>query len=482
MTQAVRSASAEARRPAAPWAAPLLITNVYIPGYLGRKRLWVTSSGEIAAVEPMEQSFDRQPQPGLKVIDLQNSWLSIGGVDLQINGALGLAFTDLIPDQIPDPGAGTQDPTQTTPGCSERLAEICRYLWREGVDAFLPTLVTTSISQVQAALAVIADYCKRPSEDDAAKIMGVHLEGPCLAPAKRGAHPQEHLQPLTPEAMAEVLGNYGHIVKMVTLAPELDPSGAVIKMLLDRGIAVSLGHSQATAEEAQLAFERGATLVTHAFNAMPGLHHREPGLLGAALGRPVAAADAAIDRPALGPTSGPALGPASGMGRREVQTARPEKTVRCGFIADGEHISPLMLELLWRMGGKDRLFLVSDALAPLGLPDGTYPWDSREITVTQGTARLADGTLSGTTRSLLVGVKNLVEWGICSVEEGICLATCAPRQAIGELQTTSSDSRRAPQYVGRSIHQLLQWTWSKENNALSWKRFSPAEAFSPAQE
>ncbi len=427
MTQALRSSSSEVRQPTSSLSSPLLITNVRLPGHSGRQRLWVDSGGVIEAVESMEQSFERQPQSGLKAFDLDNRWLSMGGVDLQINGGLGLAFTDL-----------SLEPTGGEAPSPERLSEICKYLWQEGVDAFLPTLVTSSIEQVHRALEVIVDYCKRPSEDDAAKILGVHLEGPCLAPAKRGAHPQEHLQPLTVEAMDQVLGKNGRIVKMVTLAPELDPTGEVVQSLLDQGIAVSLGHSLATAQQAEVAFERGATLVTHAFNAMPSLHHREPGLLGAALTQPL-------------------------DGRGEAQ-------VRCGFIADGEHISPMMLKLLWRMGGQERLFLVSDALAPLGLPDGTYPWDSREITVTDGTARLADGTLSGTTRSLLYGVKNLAEWGICSVEDAIVLATDAPRKAIGEFPMAGSKSRQR-QYVGRSIHQLLQWTWEEATQELTWKRF-----------
>jgi len=434
MPQAVRSSSPEIRRPTPPSSVPLLITNVRLPGHRGRKRLWVNREGIIEALEPMEQAFDRQPQPGLKLLDLKNRWLSLGGVDLQINGALGLAFPDL-----------------TVEGSRDRLTEICQYLWQEGVDAFLPTLVTSAMPQMQEALSAISDYCKRPSEDNAAKILGVHLEGPCLASAKRGAHPQAHLQPLTPETMAELLGENSHIIKMVTLAPELDPSGAVVRLLKERGIAVSLGHSQATAQQAQAAFEQGASLVAHAFNAMPGLHHREPGLLGAALTQPLAQSAA----------------PSDGEGG--------DAPVRCGFIADGEHVCTTMLKLLWRMGGQERLFLVSDALAPLGLPDGVYPWDSREITVTDGTARLADGTLSGTTRSLLFGVKNLAEWGICSIEDAIALATDAPRKAIGEVPTASAQ-RRQPQYVGRSVDQLLHWTWNETAQELSWRRFSQVES------
>ena len=228
---------------------------------------------------------------------------------------------------------------------------------------------------------------------------------------KRGAHPAEYLLPLTIEEVKRVLGDYAHVVKVITLAPELDATGEVIPYLRSLGITVSLGHSQATAAQAQRAFELGATMVTHAFNAMPPLHHREPGLLGAAITHP---------------------------------------DVMCGFIADGQHVSPIMLQILLRASIKKGLFLVSDALAPLGLPDGVYPWDSRQIEVKNGTARLPDGTLSGTTLPLLVGVQNLVKWGICDVETAILLATDAPRQAIA-----------LPGIAKSQAANLLRWHWDE---------------------
>jgi N-acetylglucosamine-6-phosphate deacetylase len=229
--------------------------------------------------------------------------------------------------------------------------------------------------------------------------------------------------PLTLANVKRLLGEYGarcfadtaRVVKIITLAPELDETGEVIPYLKSLGITVSLGHSQATAAEAQRAFAQGATMVTHAFNAMPGLHHRQPGLLGAAIVDP---------------------------------------QVHCGFIADGEHVDPLMLDLLLRAGWGN--FLVSDALSPLGLPDGIYPWDSRQIEVKHGTARLADGTLSGTTLPLLVGVQNLVRWGIADMGEAIALATTAPRLAIG----------MAADAIGQPAH-LLRWS---DSSVLKWQR------------
>jgi N-acetylglucosamine-6-phosphate deacetylase len=366
--------------------------NVRIPGYVGLQRVVVTDD-RVVAVESI----------GLTTPDAPEVWLSLGGVDLQINGALGLAFPDL------------------TAAHGAQLETIGQFLWAAGVDGYCPTIVTTSIANIQRSLSVIHTF--KPQSPQTATILGVHLEGPCLNQAKRGAHPAEFLQPLTIDVMQAILGNCTDIVKIITLAPELDPSGSVVEYLHHLGITVSLGHSQATAAEATQAFNQGATMVTHAFNAMPPLHHREPGMLGAAIVDP---------------------------------------RVMCGFIADGEHICPTMLKLLIQAsGGSQGLFLVSDALSPLGLPDGRYPWDSRSITVTNGTARLDDGTLSGTTLSLLQGAKNLVEWGLCSIEEAITLATIAPRRAIGQ----SID------LVGQPLDRLLVWSVDRQQ-IQGWRRLT----------
>lgn len=387
-----------------------LFTNVRLPGYPGLYRCWIDSQGWVGAIKAMDQPFGYQPPEDLEVLNFQGDWLSPGGVDLQINGALGLAFPDL------------------TPGCSDQLEAICDYLWSSGVDAFLPTLVTASLDQIHTALASIQVFRQQPQGGYSAHILGVHLEGPCLNPVKRGAHPEQHLQPLSRAALERVLGDYADCVRLITLAPELDPTGEVIPWLRSLGITVSLGHSLATEKQARVAFSQGASLVTHAFNAMPELHHREPGLLGAALTTP---------------------------------------GVHSGVIADGQHICPTMLKLLLRAGeGDQHLFLVSDALAPLGLADGFYPWDERQIEVRDGTCRLPDGTLAGTTLPLLAGVKNLVEWGLCSIDGAIALATTAPRRA---LQADLNEDDRSF-YLDRPLENLLRWHWDKAQQRLTWQR------------
>jgi N-acetylglucosamine-6-phosphate deacetylase len=406
------------------------LINARLPGAIGLYQLHLDTQNIIRVIQPMEGGFadvvDESP-----TVDLDGDWVSMGGVDLQINGALGISFPEL------------------KPGDESKLHEICQFLWQQGIDSFLPTIVTSSVENIHQALAAFTQVtgarCQvpgrllspdaKPSSPNVstvvpktAQILGVHLEGPFLNPEKRGAHPAEHLLPLTIDTVNQVLGNYADVVKVVTLAPELDPTGEAIAYLRSLGIIVSLGHSQATASQATKAFAQGATMVTHAFNAMPPLHHREPGLLGAALAHP---------------------------------------TVMCGFIADGEHITPTMLKLLLRSGVYDRgLFLVSDALAALGLPDGTYPWDTRSVTITNGTARLDNGTLAGTTLSLLKGVQNIVRWGICESEQAIALATSAPRRAIGQ--------------AGLSLSQpgtLLRWHLDRINGEphLTWNRLNLQE-------
>ncbi|MFN7517005.1 MAG: N-acetylglucosamine-6-phosphate deacetylase [Dolichospermum sp.] len=379
--------------------ANINIINAKVPGYQDLQRILVNQEGIIDSIMPMNTAWqDIIPQHLL--LDVAGDWISLGGVDLQINGGLGLAFPELTLENSPN------------------LAKISSFLWSAGVDAYLPTLVTTSIENLHRSLAILTDYTS--NSPNSAQILGVHLEGPFLNYYKRGAHPSEYLLPLTIDQVKRVLGDYAPIVKLITIAPELDTTGKVIPYLRSLGITVSLGHSQATAAESQQAFSQGATMITHAFNAMPPLHHREPGLLGAAINDP---------------------------------------RVFCGFIADGQHVNPMILKILLR--ASKSLFIVSDALAPLGLPDGIYPWDNRQIEVINGTARLQDGTLTGTTLPLLVGVQNLVKWQVCDIETAIDLATNAPRKAMN-----------LPTFSPNQPAHLLRWNYDPVEKELSWQRLT----------
>ncbi len=385
--------------------ADLLIRNAKVIGSKGLNQVAISLGREgsailksnILAIAPT-LNF-----PASQIIDLEGDWLSLGGIDLQINGGLGLAFPDLKPTDLP------------------KLKQICDFLWQQGVDGFLPTIVTTGIDNIERSLATIGQFMANQDQTDpTAQVLGVHLEGPFLNYQKRGAHPEKYLLPLTIDNIKQVLGDYEQIVKVITLAPELDSSQKTITYLQDKNVIVSLGHSLATAKEAQQAFNQGASMVTHAFNAMPSLHHRQPGLLGEAIINP---------------------------------------QVYCGLIADGNHVCPTMLEIMLKASNYEQgIFLVSDALSPMGLPDGVYPWDERQIVVTDGTARLPDDTLSGTTLPLLVGVENLVKWG-CDVEKAIAMATESPRKVINLSGINP----------GKEAN-FLRWRWDKKQQKLSWSR------------
>jgi N-acetylglucosamine-6-phosphate deacetylase len=380
----------------------IALINARVADYPRLQKVIVDERGIIARIEAMDRSA-----PEEKTIDLEGDRLSLGGVDLQINGALGLPFPDLEETDL------------------DRLDRIGAYLWERGVDGYLPTLVTTSVEKFRKALLALDRFMERQEREKkrAAKVLGVHLEGPFLNRKKKGAHPEKYLLPLSVEAIEEIFGDYLHRVKIITLAPELDGDARAVRFLSERGITVSLGHSEAGDREAREAFENGARMLTHAFNAMPPLHHREAGLLARAL-------------------------------------LNPE--VYCGLIADGQHVNPIVMRVLLRASDPGTsVFLVSDALAPVGLGDGSYPWDDRQIQVTGGTARLADGTLAGTTLPLLQGVVNLVRWGVCDVPTAIAMGTETPRKAIG-----------LPGFAAGRAATLLRWHAGEE---LTWQRIDLGE-------
>ncbi|MEL4895900.1 N-acetylglucosamine-6-phosphate deacetylase [Crocosphaera sp. Alani8] len=381
----------------------ITIINAKLHGYKEKQKILIDEEGLIEEIGSM--GSNNSTQKVAKIYDAGGDWVSLGGVDLQINGGLGLAFTEIEEKHLP------------------QLHQICEFLWHQGVDYFLPTLVTTSVENIRRSLSVFEGFMKiQKSEDiETATVLGIHLEGPFLNPGKKGAHPDQYLLTPSVEAIEWLLEDYEYIVKVITLAPELDLTDEVISYLCSRGIIVSLGHSQANAQQAKKAFDMGASMVTHAFNAMPSLHHREPGLLGEAI---------------------------------------INSNVYCGLIADGNHVCSTMIELLLRSSLYEKgVFLVSDALAPIGLGDGVYPWDNRQIEVKKGTARLANGTLAGTTFPLLVGVENLVKWQLCPLENAIALATESPRKAVG-----------LPGISPGQPASLLEWNWDQETNQVNWRR------------
>ena len=368
-----------------------------------RWRIGLDGENRIAALEPVD--------PGSRAAGESwgGDWLSPLGVDLQINGGLGLAFPELEEADLP------------------RLEALLQRLWCDGVEAICPTLVTCGVGPLRQALTVLAE-ARRRHREGRCRLLGAHLEGPFLAMERRGAHPAEHLAAPGLEGLDQRIGGFRGgagwdepaDIALMTLAPELAGAAAVIAALRQRDVVVSLGHSAASEAQAEAGFEAGVTMLTHALNAMPGLAHRSPG--------PVAAALLRAD-------------------------------VHLGLIADGVHVAPAMAVLLQRLA-PDRVVLVSDALAPYGLEDGIHRWDSRELLVQDGSCRLADGTLAGVTLPLLEGAVRLARWS-GRPERAIAAATVLPRRVLG-------DHRPLPRLlIGRLLTETLRWRQGEEG--LQWQ-------------
>ena len=297
-----------------------------------------------------------------------------GFVDLQCNGAVGVDLTS--------------EP--------ERLGEVARALVRWGVTAWLPTIVTAPPTARRRALAALASH----HDPAAATPLGLHLEGPFLAPERRGAHDAAHLAPPSTTVVEDERWGAGEGVALVTLAPELPGALDVIRSLVERGVVVSAGHSSATAAEARAAIDAGITWVTHLFNAMAGLHHREPGLAGVALA---------------------------------------DQRLRVGLIADGLHVDPAVVRVAASALGH-RLTLVSDAAAALGVPPERWMAGGRAgrvgtqavtVSAVDGSVRLPDGTLAGSTLALDRAVRNLMAYAGVDLATAVRAVTEAPAAVLG---------------------------------------------------
>jgi N-acetylglucosamine-6-phosphate deacetylase len=308
----------------------------------------ITFSDRIVEVHPAPTSSDDYILPGF--------------VDLQVNGSHGAAVMTASPDA---------------------LVGIGRKLAREGTTAWLPTAVTATVERIEQVHGAIAQAAEQERPAEAAKILGMHLEGPFISSRRLGAHPPLNLEPRG-EAFERLYALPA--LKLVTLAPELPGALDAIKQLTGRGVAVSLGHTDATLEEARAGVAAGARMFTHVCNAMRPLNHRDPGVVALALA-PSAA--------------------------------------RSAFIADGVHVHPEVLRLAWRARGSPGIVLTTDVVALAGT-GGEESWDvgSARARIDRGAARLTDGTLAGSIISMLDGVRLMQrEVGVPLAEAAVMAAT-----------------------------------------------------------
>lgn len=299
-------------------------------------------------------------------LDATGQILAPGFVDLQINGAAGCDF--LAPTE-----AG--------------LEAAHAHLLRTGTVAYLPTLISAPDDRLRPALAFFAERTRRRT---APRILGVHLEGPFLSPARPGAHRSEHLRRPSVDWIAALIQEFPGVVRLVTLAPELDGAAEVVEYLVSRGIMVAAGHTEATYAQAMSAFDRGVRLATHLFNAMRPYHHREPGIAGAVLSQP---------------------------------------DVACSIIADGVHLHPAVIEHVLAVKGPERTTLVTDAISAAGASRSEATLGDRTVRVVDGAPRLADGTLAGSILTMDQAVRNVA--GVGKLDRAVRMASATPARLLG---------------------------------------------------
>jgi N-acetylglucosamine-6-phosphate deacetylase len=307
----------------------------------------------------------RDPRPGALPDERRElaGLLCPGFIDLQINGAFGA-------DIGPDP---------------EAIRTLVTKLPATGVTSFLPTLISSPPELYEEFLVAL----EVSATEEGARVLGAHLEGPFLAPERKGAHDPDSLRSVDLGFLQELL-NSGH-VKIMTLAPELPDSLEAIGLLLEEGAVASAGHTQATYEEVTRAVDAGLRLGTHLYNAMRPLAHREPGTVGALL---------------------------------------TDDRVKVGIIADGVHVHEAALRLAHRTRGSEGLILVTDAMQAAGMLPGYYELGGRRVRLEDGAVRLADGTLAGSALTMDEAVRNAVRFLDVSLAQAVRMAAETPAAAL----------------------------------------------------
>ncbi|SHK08016.1 N-acetylglucosamine-6-phosphate deacetylase [Paramaledivibacter caminithermalis] len=308
-------------------------------------------------------------EEGTEIIDLTGYKIIPGLIDLHIHGANGYDTMD---------------------SNYEAVNEISKYLAKNGVTRFLPTTVTADWAKIINAVRNIREIMKRNVEG--AAIIGSYIEGPFITEKKKGAHPAQFIRRLDVKDIDELLHEADGSIKVITIAPEKEDAPELIKTLTAKGIKVSLGHTNATFHETKLAIENGASIAVHVYNGMRGLHHREPGVLGAVLG---------ID------------------------------DIYAELIADLIHVHPESIKILVKCKGTDKICLISDCMMAGGLSDGEYKLGELEVAVKDGIPRLSNGSLAGSTLKIINAVKNMIEKVGVSPLEAVHMASLVPAKILG---------------------------------------------------
>ena len=304
---------------------------------------------------------------GKEVIDYKDSIICPGFVDTHVHGFCGHDFMDK---------------------SDEGLRSICRDILKAGVTSILPTTLTASEDDIMEVVRIVKDN----KDAYGAKIQGIFLEGPFFTEKYKGAqNPSYFLKPEI-EKLRKWQEIAGGMIKKVALAPELEGSEEFVQKAREMGIYVALGHSDASYDEAKSAVDAGANIFVHTYNGMSGLHHRNPGMVGAAM---------------------------------------TLEDVFAELICDGHHVHPVAADVLIRSRGYESVALISDCMMAGGMPVGKYKLGDYDAVLDGETVRLKEGNLAGSVLKMRDAVKNLVKWGITSPFEAIQMGTQVPAKSVG---------------------------------------------------
>ena len=308
--------------------------------------------------------------PGLRdggETDLDGRKVIPGLIDIHIHGCAGRDFSD---------------------GEEEGVRFMAKYLARRGITGFAPTSMTLPHEALKKAFESAARVHECPDED-AARIAGIHMEGPFLSESRKGAQNGEYLRNPDIEEFRELQDACGGLVRIVDLAPELEGARG-FTLAASRNAVISAAHTDAAYEQASAVYEAGASHLTHLYNAMPFIRHRSPGVIGAASER---------------------------------------RHVTAELICDGIHVHPSAVRMAFRLF-PERICLISDALRCCGMPDGSYELAGQNVYLEGGTAHLEDGTIAGSAADLHNCLQNTVRFHIPE-EEAIRAATLNPAKVVG---------------------------------------------------
>jgi N-acetylglucosamine-6-phosphate deacetylase len=355
--------------------------------------------GRIHGIAPQGEVPDGWPQRRLP----DGTLLAPGFIDVQVNGGGGVLLND-------DPSV-------------EAMKAIARAHRRYGVTACLPTMITDKRQQTQAAIAA----ARTAAGDDG--VLGVHLEGPFISPARPGIHPPDHIAMPHLSDLDWLTDLAGAGRSLVTLAPERLPDGFV-KRLAAAGVRVSVGHSEASAEVMLRAVADGLTGVTHLFNAMPPFAGRAPGIVGAALA---------------------------------------ESRLIAGIIVDGIHVDPVSVRAAFAAKGADGMMLVSDAMPSVGANLGVFQLMGRTISLHDGRLTGADGTLAGAHLDMASAVRNAVNLAKLPLDDALRAASLTPARFLGlerERGALTTGARADMVAIADGLEVIATWVGGvEESNA-----------------